>query len=111
VKLISVSVIFCVLSACIVEKKAIATEYDFDHKVQFKQQKVSQNTYYLEVIAKRKTSFQQLSAFLMRQSYKLCDSYGFKLEILNGVEKFDDRQVSASYIQPNLTANLECPKT
>lgn len=86
------------------------TSYDFDHKVHYKQQRISEGKYAIELLTKEKTRFPQLATFLIRHAYTLCGSYGFTLQINNGVEKFDDRRISPNYIQPSLSANLECPK-
>jgi len=102
-----VIIIFC---AAVMQSYALASEYDFDHKVHYKQHKLDENSYRIEVIANSKIRFQRLSVFLLRHAYKVCGEYGYTLEILNGVEQIDDRQISPSYIQPNLSAKLICPK-
>ncbi|GLX77769.1 hypothetical protein tinsulaeT_11090 [Thalassotalea insulae] len=84
--------------------------YDFDHKVHYKQKRLAPGHYQIEALQKEKTRFSQLATFLLRHAYKLCGSYDFELKILSGVEQFDDRQMSPNYIQPSLSANLVCPK-
>ncbi|QOL25876.1 hypothetical protein LP316_00730 [Thalassotalea sp. LPB0316] len=86
------------------------SQWDFDHKVQFKQTKISENTYHIVVIPNSKVRFEQLSTFLIRRSLEVCNSYGFKLEVLAGVESFTDRKANANKIFSSLAANLECPK-
>jgi hypothetical protein len=84
------------------------TEWDFDHQVQFKRTQFDKNHYQLEVISNKKGNFERLSAFLLRRSYLICGSYGYKLELITGVESFDYPRASPNYIMPNLTAKLEC---
>jgi hypothetical protein len=84
------------------------TEWDFDHQVQFKRTQFDKNHYQLEVISNKKGNFERLSAFLLRRSYLICGSYGYKLELITGVESFDYLRASPNYILPNLTAKLEC---
>ena len=85
------------------------SEWDFDHNVQFKKTKFDENHYKLEVISNNNTNFERLSAFLLRRSYLICGSYGYKLELIKGVESFDFPRASPNLIMSNLTANVECP--
>ncbi len=82
--------------------------WDFDHHVQFKQLRLKDGRYHLLIIANNKTAFSQLSSFTFRQAYKLCGQYGFKIEVLDGVEQVDSRRVSPSYIEPSLSVNISC---
>jgi len=86
-----------------------ASEWDFDHNLQFKQTKISDHKYHLMVISKSDTHFDKLATFMMRRSYEICGTYGFKIEVLKGVEKFNDRQSFPNLIIPSLSANIECP--
>lgn len=88
--------------------KSKDVNWDFDHGVKFSQMQVTADTYKLIVMSNNKTHFSRLSTFLLRQSYKICGHYGFTLEMLSGIEMIDERRISPSYIQPNLTANLSC---
>jgi len=83
-------------------------EWDFDHQVQYKKTKLSANIYQIEIVSGNSANFDKLSAFLLRQSYLICGQYGYKLEILKGVESFDHSRASPNLIMPNLTAKLEC---
>jgi len=85
------------------------SDFDFDHQVQFKQQLSDEGIYHVKVISTSKTSFEQLASFIFRHAYKLCGSYGFTMEVINGVEGFDDKRISPSYIQPSLSIKLNCP--
>lgn len=85
------------------------SEWDFDHELQFKKTKFDEDHYKLEVIANNKSNFERLSAFLLRRSYLICGAYGYKLELIKGVESFDFPRASPNLIMPNLTAKLECP--
>jgi len=87
------------------------SEWDFDHQVQFKKTKFDDNNYQLEVMPNTKVSFERLSAFLLRRGYLICGTYGYKLELITGVESFDYPRASPNLIMPNLTAKLECPIT
>jgi len=87
----------------------VQSDWDFDHELQFKTTKFADNYYQLEVIANNKNGFQRLSAFLLRQSYSICGTYGYKLELITGVESFDYPRASPNLIRSNLTAKLECP--
>lgn len=84
-------------------------EWDFDHNVQYKQNQIATNAYSVEIVSSQKTRFDQMATFLLRHAYRVCESYGFKLEVITGVEGVDERRVSPSYIQPNLKAMIECP--
>ena len=84
------------------------SEWDFDHHLQFKKTQFDENHYQIEVIPNTKVSFERLSAFLLRRGYLICGSYGYKLELITGVESFDYPLASPNFIMPNLTAKLEC---
>ena len=87
-----------------------SNNWDFDHNLKFDQKQLSANVYQVVIHRKKGTRFPQLSAFLMRHALNLCQSYGYKLEIIEGVEDFNDKYVAKSYIQPSLQAKIECPK-
>jgi hypothetical protein len=87
------------------------SQWDFDHQLQFKKTKFDDNHYQLEVIPNNKVTFERLSAFLLRRGYLICGTYGYKLEMITGVESFDYPRASPNFIMPNLTAKLECPIT
>jgi len=103
----------CFISACagptVLENGQTKSEWDFDHHLQFKKTKFDDNNYQLEVIPNSKVSFERLSAFLLRRGYLICGTYGYKLEMITGVESFDYPRASPNLIMPNLTAKLECP--
>lgn len=104
------SVVFCIsLSACSnIDTENGASQWDFDHNIQFKQTKLVENKYHLQVIPKSDTHFSKLATFMMRRSYEICGTYGFTIEVLKGVEKFTDRQSFPNLIMPSLSANIEC---
>lgn len=83
-------------------------QWDFDHNIQFRQKKLTSNQYQLEIIPSRKVKFELSAAFLLRQSYNICGSYLYKIEIIRGVEGFDDKRAMPNYIVPSLIAKLEC---
>jgi len=84
------------------------TIWDFDHSVQFEQHKNSDNSYSLTIRSTSKTRFSSLATFLVRQSFKLCRNYGFKIEVLDGVESYNDERYITSFIPASLQANIEC---
>lgn len=83
--------------------------WDFDHEVQFSESEVSPGHYKLSVIQQGDVPFEKLATFLLRRSLILCGEYGYKIEVLKGIEGFDDKRVAPNYIQPDLTAIIECP--
>lgn len=83
--------------------------WDFDHKVKFHQIKKSENLYNLTIRSTSKTRFSTISTFLVRKSFDLCKGYGFKIEILKGIETYNDEKYIKSYIPASLEANIECP--
>lgn len=97
------------ITSCTTNKNGI-NNWDFDHSLQFDQKQLSENVYEVIIHRKKNTRFSQLSSFLMRHALSLCHVYGFKLEINDGIEGFDDKTVIKSYIQPSLKAIIECPK-
>jgi len=102
------------LSACTNDPNAnpqgaMGAQWDFDHKLQYKQTKLADSSYQLEVIPNQKVNFERLSAFLLRRGYLICGQYGYKLELVTGVESFDFPRALPNLIMPNLTAKLECP--
>ncbi|GAA6204099.1 MULTISPECIES: hypothetical protein [Thalassotalea] len=103
-------IILCLqISSCTLVKND-SNNWDFDHDLQFNQQQLSENVYQVVIHRKKNTRFTQLSSFLLRHALEVCQVYGFKLELLEGVEGFYDKQVAKSYIQPDLKAIIECPK-
>ena len=109
-RLLSLVVLCVSLSACSnIDTEKVASRWDFDHDIQFKQTKLSENKYHLTVIPNSDTHFGELATFMMRQSYKICGTYGYTIEVLTGIEKFDDRKYSPNLIMPSLSANIECP--
>lgn len=85
------------------------SQWDFDHNLQFSETRLSKHTFHIEIVPNKKARFDRLASFLMRRALELCQSYGFKLEVLKGVEEFDDRRSFPNLIMPRLAANIECP--
>jgi hypothetical protein len=101
--------VFTSLSACTaVESKNGESQWDFDHNIQFKKTKLAGTRYHLEIIRQKNTSFSLLSTFLLRESYDICGGYGFNIEVLSGIEDFDDRRAMPNAIFGSLIANLDC---
>jgi hypothetical protein len=109
-RLLTVVITCFAFSACSnIDTKNGAAQWDFDHNIQFEQTKLSENKYHLQVNPKSDTHFDKLATFMMRKSYEICGTYGFTIEVLKGIEKFDDRQSFPNLIMPSLSANIECP--
>ncbi|MDO6427210.1 hypothetical protein Q4489_09310 [Thalassotalea sp. 1_MG-2023] len=85
------------------------SQFDFDHGVHFEQSTLDDGRVNIVVRAQEKIPFNRLATFLVRKSLDVCKSYGFKIEILRGVEEYDDRLAHPNYILPSLAANVECP--
>jgi len=85
-----------------------AAQWDFDHDVQFRQTKLTTNHYQLEIIPNNKVGFERLATFLLRKSYSLCSDYHYKIEMIQGIEGFDDKRAMPNYIFPSLIAEVEC---
>jgi hypothetical protein len=110
-KAMSVFFLVIFLSSCsntTTEERNGQLEWDFDHKVQFKTTKLENNKYHLEVIRYSKTAFRRMATLMVRESYEICGQYGFKIEVLEGIELVDDRKAMPNRIFGALKANIEC---
>lgn len=85
-----------------------ASQWDFDHNIQFIQSKLADKYYQLEIIPNAKVNFSRLATFMLRKSYSLCGGYHYKLEMMQGIEGFDDKRAMPNYIFPSLKAKVEC---
>jgi hypothetical protein len=85
-----------------------ATQWDFDHNLQFRYTKLSTIAYQLEVIPNGRVKFDRLAAFLLRKSFIICASYNYNIEIIQGIEGFDDKRAMPNYITPSLIAKIKC---
>ena len=108
-KWLTLLVVFTLVGCATPTVSTNKSEWDFDHEVRFEQKKLAENKYHLVVISNDKTHFSRLATFLVRKSMNLCNQYGFKIEILSGVEGVDDRRGLPNMIMPSLAANVECP--
>lgn len=84
------------------------TLWDFDHHVQFIQTPLGFKHFQLEVIPQNKVGFERLATFLLRKSYSLCGGYHYKIEMIQGIEGFDDKRAMPNYIFPSLIAKVKC---
>ncbi|PHR83542.1 MAG: hypothetical protein COA59_12030 [Colwellia sp.] len=82
--------------------------WDFDHNIQFKQTKLASKYFQLEVIPNNEVGFERLATFLLRKSYRLCGGYHYKIEVIQGIESFDDKRAMPNYIFPSLIAKVKC---
>lgn len=103
---------FLLVSGCAQQTQSLngQPQWDFDHDLQFFQTELKDGRFHLVVIPNKKAKFNRLATFLLRKSMQLCKSYGFKLEILKGIEPFDQKKALPNLIVSRLEANLECPK-
>lgn len=104
-------VFFNSLSACTASTESSVSsikQWDFDHQVQFNQTQLTKNTFQLEIIPNNKVKFKQLAVFLLRKSYLICGGYHYKLEMIQGIEGFDDKRAMPNYIPRSLIAKIEC---
>lgn len=84
------------------------TQWDFDHHIQFKQTTLTDKYFQLEIIPNKQVRFEKLATFLLRKSYDLCGGYHYKIEMIQGIEGFDDKRAMPNYIFPSLIAKIEC---
>lgn len=85
--------------------------WDFDHKLQFLLTEISDNQFNIQVFRQDDTRFNRMSAFLMRKAFEVCKGYQYKLEVIKGVERFDDKRSFPNMIFDTLVANIECKVT
>lgn len=85
------------------------SQWDFDHNVQFSETRLSDVKFHIEVIPNKSIEFERLATFLLRRALDVCQNYGFKIEVLKGIEEYDDRRSFPNLIMPRLAANVECP--
>lgn len=62
------------------------------------------------MISNNKVNFERLATFLLRKSYSLCGGYHYKIEVIQGIEDFDDKRTMPNYIFPSLIAKIECQR-
>lgn len=109
-RIINICLMSLLISSCAkLAPKSGQAQWDFDHNIQFKQTKLADERYHITVRATDKTQFATLATFLMRHSLQLCQSYGFKIEVLAGVETFNHKLESPNKLMSSLSANVECP--
>lgn len=110
-RILLVAIFSIFLSACAnnVELPNGQAQWDFDHGLQFSKTELEDGRILLDVVPNNKTNFGKLSAFLVRKSLQICQSYGFSLEFLKGIETFDQKESFPNLIVSHLKANLTCP--
>jgi len=84
------------------------TERDFDHQVQFSQTQIDETSYLLKVLRLNGVSFETMSVFAFRKSFELCGHYGFNMEVIGGVELFNDKAAMPNKIFPALEVKVHC---
>ena len=110
-KLLAASALSFFLTACSsnIEVPDGQAQWDFDHGIQFSKTRLDDGRIFIEVVPNNKTNFNRLAAFLMRKSLQICKSYGFSLELLKGIETYDQKESFPNLIVSHLKANLTCP--
>lgn len=107
-KLVMVSTLVLTFSGCAVVVENGESQWDFDHQIQFKQTKLDNGHYKLQVIPQNKTRFNKLATFLLRQSKDICGSYGYSIKIIGGVQGFHEAEGAPNKIMSSLTAEVNC---
>jgi len=112
-QLILYTALFSTITSCtsletIINNDSSTFLWDFDHNIQFKETKLAYKYFQLEVIPNNEVDFERLATFLLRKSYHLCGHYHYKMEIIQGIEEFDDKRAMPNYIFPSLIAKIEC---
>ncbi len=105
--------LFSTIISCTSLEKSVSNDgsislWDFDHNIQFTQTKLAYKHFQLDVISNNNVGFERLATFLLRKSYSLCGGYHYKIEIIQGIESFDDKRSMPNYIFPSLIAKIEC---
>lgn len=113
IKVVISVVLFTLISGCtslneLKTSRSGTAEWDFDHNVQFRQTKLAEKKFQLEVVPNNNVPFERLASFLIRKSYSLCGGYHYKLEMIKGIEEFNDKLAMPHYIFSSLTAKVEC---
>lgn len=107
----------CLVSMVLLVTSAYASElgkeqalYDFDHKIHYRQTKLSGTTYRLSVREGNYAQFAIQSTFLLRHSARLCKSEQFSLSFESGVQKFETFPTEPRANPGPLVAVLTCLK-
>ena len=82
--------------------------HDFDHGVNYKQVKLSEKKYQLEIRSDSYQHFNQQSTFLLRHSARLCHRKTYTLKVLSGVQKYDAIPTTPRPLQANLKVIVTC---
>lgn len=85
--------------------------WDFDHQLHYIQKQIGEGSYQLTVRRNDKADFDRLSVFVLRHSVALCKKDNPSIELIEGVELFDDRRRMPNYIFPPLKVNIHCTKS
>ena len=105
--------LFSTIISCTSLEKSVSNDgsislWDFDHNIQFKQTELAYKQFKLEMIPNNRVGFERLATFLLRKSYRLCGGYHYQIEVIQGVEGFDDKPAMPNYIFPSLIAKIKC---
>jgi len=111
--IITLIVLGLLLTSCANEpnpntNETTSSHWDFDHQLQYKQTQLADDLYQLEAMQNNSVGFERLATFLLRKSYNLCGHYHYKIEMIQGIEGFDDKRAMPNYIFPSLIAKIEC---
>lgn len=89
-------------------KKTNTIQWDFDHQLQFIKSPLTNNAFQLEIIPNKQVNFKTLATFLLRKSYRICGGYQYTIEIIQGIEGFDNKRAMPNYIARSLIAKVQC---
>ena len=102
------SMVLLIISACASQRGNEQTLYDFDHKIHYRQTKLSELTYRLSVREGSYHQFATQSTFLLRHSARLCKSEHFSLAFESGVQGFETFPTEPRANPGPLVALLTC---
>jgi len=84
------------------------SSWDFDHKLQFKQSQLNNKKFRLEVVPNNKIDFERMAGFLLRKSLKLCQGTHYNLQIVKGIESYNDQEYFPNRLSGSLVAEITC---
>lgn len=103
-----------ILSLSLISSTVLANakwQWDFDHKVSFRQTALKSGGYTIEVMPKNKTKFSSMATFMFRKSYEICKHKQYALKVIKGVQSFNEVIGSPNKIMPSFKAQVNCIDT
>jgi len=86
-------------------------QWDFDHKVSFKQTALKSGGYTIEIMPKNKTPFSAMATFMFRKSFEICNYEQYSLTDIKGLQSFNEVLGSPNKITPSFKAKVVCSKS